>query len=78
MAEVKLYVRAGEPYCDMVRNLLQFHKVHFQMIEISVSQERQQELVDISGQANVPVLVVDDHVYVGFDFELLKSVLGLK
>ncbi|MDO8556608.1 MAG: glutaredoxin family protein [Nanoarchaeota archaeon] len=78
MSEVKLYVRAGEPYCDMIRNLLQFHKVDFQMIEVSVSQERQQELLNVSGQSNVPVLVVNDRVYVGFDFDLLKSVLGLK
>ena len=78
MPEVKLYVRGGEPYCDMVRNLLQFHKVDFDMIEVSVSQERQDELLEISGQSNVPVLVVDNRVYVGFDFELLKSVLGLK
>ncbi len=78
MVQVKLYVRGGEPYCDMVRNLLQFNKVDFEMIEVSVSKERQDEWLEVSGQSNVPVVLVDGRAYVGFDFELLKSVLGLK
>jgi len=77
MAVIKLFFRAGEPYCEMVRNLLTFHKIAFEMIEVSVSEEAQKALVDISGQATVPVLVVDERAYVGFDFVLLKQILGL-
>ncbi|MDO8628513.1 MAG: glutaredoxin family protein [Nanoarchaeota archaeon] len=77
MSSVKLFFKAGDPYCEMVRNLLTFHKVAFEMLEVSRNEEAQQELLDVSGQSNVPVLVVDDRVYVGFDFELLKKVLDL-
>ena len=77
MSSVKLYFKAGDPYCEMVRNVLTFHKVSFEMVEVSRNKDAQQELLDISGQSNVPVLVVDDRVYVGFDFELLKKVLDL-
>lgn len=74
---VKLYFVAGDPYCEMIRNLLKYHNIEFEMIEISVNKAAKKEMIEISGQENVPVLAVDGKAYVGFDFNMLKKVLGL-
>lgn len=77
MPSVKLYFKAGDPYCEMIRNVLTYNKVPFDMVEVSVSKEAQQELKEVSGQEEVPVMIIDEKVYVGFDFELIKNALGL-
>ncbi len=77
MPLVKLYFKAGEPYCEMIRNVLTYNKVQFEMIEVSVSKEAQKELKEVSGQDQVPVMIIDNKVYVGFDFKLIKNALGL-
>lgn len=74
---IKLYFEAGNPYCEMLRNMLKFHNIEFETIEISRNKEAKQEMITISGQSNTPVLVVDEKVFVGFDSEKIKEVLGL-
>lgn len=76
--QIKLYIRSGCPYCDMVRNILKYHNVEYEVIEISRNTEKQKELIELSGQSATPVLIVDDKVFIGFDREKIKEVLGIK
>lgn len=76
--KIKLYIRTGCPYCDMIRNLLKYHNVEYEAIEISRDIEKQKELQEISGQDTTPVLQVDDKIFIGFDREKIKEVLNLK
>ena len=70
-----LYFKSGDPYSDMVKNLLRYYEVEFEMIEVSRNKEI---LKEVSGQYNTPVLKVDEKVYVGFDREKIKELLNLK
>ena len=76
--EIKLYVKAGDPYSDMIKNLLKYHNITFELIEISRSLEKQKELYEISGQTNTPVIKIGDKVYAGFDRQKIKEILGIK
>ncbi|MEK6826695.1 MAG: glutaredoxin family protein [Nanoarchaeota archaeon] len=76
--QVRIYVKTGDPYSDMVKNLLKYYEVEHETIEVSRNQEKLKELLEISGQTNTPVLVVDDKVFAGFDREKIKEILGLK
>ncbi len=75
--KVKIYTRAGCPYCDMTKNLLKYFEVEFENIEISRDFEKQKELQEISGQCTTPVLVCDDKIFIGFDREKIKEALGI-
>lgn len=75
--KVKLYTRAGCPYCDMTKNLLKYFEVEFENIEISRDFEKQKELQNLSGQCTTPVLQVDDKFFIGFDREKIKEILGI-
>ena len=75
--KIKLYVNSSDPYCGMVENLLKYHNIEYERIEVSPAEEKLKELEEISGQNTVPVLVVDEKVFVGFDHEQIKKVLNL-
>jgi len=74
---IKVYSRNNDPYSDMLRNLLKFYQISYENIEVSKDKKALKEMIDISGQSTTPVLVVEDKVFVGFDREKIKEVLGL-
>ena len=76
--KITVYLKTGDPYSDMLKNLLNYHKVEFDSIEVSRNSEKQKELFEISGQYNTPVIKIDDKVFVGFDAVQIKGVLGIK
>ena len=72
-----MYGRAGDPYSDMIRNILKYHNIEFENIEVSRDPDAFRSLMKASGQTSTPVLVVDGKVYIGFDHEMIKNVLGI-
>lgn len=72
-----VFARSGDPYSDMLRNMLKYHSIEYENIEVTNDSEAFSRLLRISGQPNTPVLVVDGRVYIGFDFHTIKQVLGL-
>lgn len=75
--KIRLYTRAGCPYCEMVGNLLKYHNIEFETIEISRDFEKQKELQKISGQCTTPVLKINNKIFIGFDREKIKEALGI-
>lgn len=76
--DVKVYVKAGDPYSEMIKNLLNYYNIKPEIIEVSRNPEKLKTLREISGQYNTPVLKVDDKVFVGFDREKIKEILNIK
>lgn len=76
--KVILYSKAGDPYSEMLKNLLKYYNIPHETVEVSRSPERLRELKEISGQYNTPVLDVDSKIFVGFDREKIKEVLGIR
>ena len=74
---IKVYSRSDDPYSDMLKNLLKYYGLPYENVEVSRNNEAFHEMLQVSGQQKTPVLVVDDKVYVGFDRELIKSILGI-
>mgnify|MGYP001594956154 FL=1 len=75
--KIRVYSRAGDPYSDMVKNILKYHSIDFENVEVSRDPEALRQLMRESGQSNTPVLVVDGKAYVGFDHEMIKNILGI-
>ena len=64
---VKIYSTPTCPYCKLAKEYLTSKGVTFDGIDVSQNKEASQEMVTISGQMGVPVIVIDDQVIVGFD-----------
>ena len=75
--KIRVYSRAGDPYSDMLRNLLKYYGIQFEAVEVSRSPEKLHEMKEISGQYNTPVIKQGDKVFVGFDREKIKEILGI-
>ncbi len=75
--KVTVYSTSTCPYCNKAKQFLKDNGVEFESIDVSVNQEKAQEMVDKSGQMGVPVLDIDNEIVVGFDKGRIKTALGL-
>ena len=60
-----------------IMNYLKDKNVAFSGVDVSTDQAGLQEMIKLSGQMGVPVIVVDGEIIVGFDRSRLDAKLGL-
>lgn len=75
MPTVKVYSTPTCPYCVRAKSYLQQKGVVFENYDVSVDEDKLNEMVKVSGQMGVPVIMVDDKVVVGFDQGKLEQLL---
>ncbi len=73
---VKIYSTPTCPYCLRAKAYLKEKDISFEDIDVSVNQEAADEMIKISGQMGVPVIVVGDEIMVGFDKNKLEELLA--
>jgi len=78
MAEVKVYSTPTCPYCVRVKEYLKQKNINFQNIDVSSDKVSLEEMVKLTGQMGVPVVVIDGEVVVGFDRAKIDSLLSVK
>ena len=78
MKTVKIYSTPTCVYCNMAKDFLKENKVKYEDFDVRVNLEKRKEMVELSGQMGVPVIVVDKEVMVGFDKTALAKAVGLK
>ena len=74
--DVKIYSTPTCSYCKGAKNYLSLKNIAFQDIDVSKDKDASQEMVKISGQMGVPVIVVNGEVIRGFDQAQLDKVIG--
>ncbi len=77
MKEVKIYSTPTCPYCRMLKDYLSSKGITYKDVDISDDQETAKEMIRVSGQMGVPVVIIDDVVIIGFEREKIDSLLGL-
>ncbi len=76
MAQVKVFSTPTCPYCMRAKDYLEKKGVAFDAVDVASDRAGLEEMIRVSGQMGVPVIVVDDEVIVGFDQERLNAKLG--
>ncbi|MDD5138096.1 MAG: Uxx-star family glutaredoxin-like (seleno)protein [Candidatus Omnitrophica bacterium] len=76
MAQVKVYSTPTCPYCIRAKKYLSDKGIAFENIDVSADEGALKQMVDVSGQMGVPVLVIDGDVIVGFDQSRIDQKLG--
>lgn len=76
--QVKVYSSNREPYSEMLRNILKSYNIEFESLDIKEPKNMKEMLEKTGGQSTIPVLEVDGKVFIGFDREKIKEVLGIK
>lgn len=78
---VTIYTTKSCGYCKATKALLTDHNVSFHEIDVGTDREKAREMIELSGQMGVPVIVIgnkdDTETIVGFNKEALASALHL-
>ena len=77
MAEVKVYSTPTCPYCVRVKAYLKQKNIDFVNIDVSGDETAIDEMVKLTGQMGVPVVVVDGKSVVGFDKSKIDLLLNI-
>lgn len=77
MANVKMYTTSWCTYCKMAKEFFNTHNIKFEEIDVEGDEAKQREMIEKSGQMGVPVITVDDEVFVGFDKRGLSKALNI-
>lgn len=75
--DVKVYSTPSCPYCNMLKNYLRSKGIKFVDYDVSRDERKAMEMVRISGQMGVPVVVINGKVVVGFNKPLIDRLLNL-
>lgn len=73
--EVKIFSTPTCPYCKKAKAYFDEKGIKYQNVDISENPGAVEEMVSLSGQMGVPVIIIDDNVIVGFDREALDNAL---
>ena len=74
---VTIYSTPTCPFCKQAKSFLEEHYVKFMDINVSADQTKAEEMIKLSGQMGVPVIVVGEEVLVGFDKKKLGELVGV-
>jgi len=76
--KIKVYSTNLCPYCDMLKEFLEEHKIKFENIDVSRDQKSAKEMIEKTGQMGVPVTDIDGKIIIGFNKPELKKALKIK
>jgi glutaredoxin-like YruB-family protein len=73
---VKVYSTPTCPWCRKAKEYLAEKGVQFTDFNVAEDRAKLQEMVQLTGQRGVPVIVIDDEMIVGFDQARIDQALA--
>lgn len=64
-------------YCHMLKDYLTEKGITFTSVDVGKDAEARKEAVAKSGQLGVPVVDIDGHIVIGYDKEVIDTLLGI-
>jgi glutaredoxin 3 len=77
MSKVTVYSTPTCHFCHAAKDFFTKNNVAFEDYDVSIDEEKRNEMVEKSGQMGVPVIVIDNEAIVGFDEAKIRELLGL-
>jgi glutaredoxin-like YruB-family protein len=74
--KIKIYSTPTCPYCRAAKNYFKSKKIEFENVDVSIDQEKAEEMIHLSGQMGVPVIVIDGKILIGFDQKEIEKALS--
>jgi glutaredoxin 3 len=74
--DVKIYTTPTCGYCHQAKSFLGELGVPFEEYDVSRDRAAAQEMVDLTGQMGVPVIVIDGEPVIGFDRTRIRELLS--
>lgn len=65
-------------FCQLAKEFLTEKNIPYTNYDVSMDAAKRQEMIQMTGQLGVPVIVINDSIMVGFDREKLADKLGVE
>ncbi|MBI4835266.1 MAG: glutaredoxin family protein [Planctomycetes bacterium] len=76
MKQVKVYSTPTCPWCRKAKEYLQNKGIQFENCDVSSDRAKADEMVKLTGQMGVPVIVIDKEIIIGFDTAKIDKLLS--
>ena len=74
---VTMYSTPTCHFCNLAKEYFAENNIAYTVFDVSTDTAKREEMIQMTGQLGVPVLVIDNDIMVGFDREKLAAKLGL-
>lgn len=78
MANIKIYSLPTCPHCHHAKEYLSKKNVDFKDFNVSEDTTARDEMLALTNQRSVPVIVIDDQIIVGFDQQKIDEALTIQ
>ena len=78
MATVTIYSTPTCHFCQMAKDFFKEKNVEFTGYDVASDATKREEMIKLTGQLGVPVIVVGEDIMVGFDRARLAAKLGIE
>ena len=77
MKNVTIYSTPTCHFCRAAKEFFKKHNIQFTDYDVSSDTAKRDEMIQKSGQMAVPVIFVDNEMFIGFDEGRLSTLLGI-
>lgn len=77
MKKVTIYSTPTCHYCHMAKDFFNENNVEYEEFDVATDLVKRKEMMDKSGQMGVPVIVIGNDTFVGFNQEKIEGALGV-
>ena len=78
MTTVTIYTTPTCPWCHKTKEFFKEKKIKYKEIDVSVNVKAQEKMIEISGQAGVPVIEIGSINIVGYNLKEIEKALEKK
>lgn len=78
MKDVTIFTTPSCHYCKDVKKYFDDNKIVYSTIDVASDMTARKNMIEISGQMGVPVIMIDKDVIVGFNKSKLAELLDIK
>lgn len=78
MKSVTIYTTPTCHFCKLAKEFFAEKNVQYTAYDVSTDAQKREEMIQMTGQLGVPVIVIDDSIMVGFDREKVAGKLGIE
>ncbi|HDI82838.1 glutathione S-transferase N-terminal domain-containing protein [candidate division WOR-3 bacterium] len=76
--KVVIFTTSSCPWCRKTKEYLKAHKIPFKEVNVQRNPSAARDLVRMTGQTGVPVLLINNRPVVGFNKPMIDRLLGIK
>jgi len=76
MATVKIYTTPTCAFCQMAKSYFKEKGIEYEEIDVTKDPSKVEEMIKISGQMGVPVILINGKVILGFNKGAIDDALG--